>query len=900
MFQLVLLLLLSATPLSGLVDSCYSREHPVARRPGDIMLGGIFPIHDGVYDILQRPHVDGFTCTGLQLQTMVDVLSMIYTIEKINNSTLLQGIQLGYEIHDSCSYALKAVQGVTTLIPEISSINSSQCSSSEIMTTVKAVIGEIYSENSITMGRMLSSYFIPQLSGASSADILSDVMRFPSFLRTIPSDYYQTKAIVELIRTFGWNWVGIIASDDDYGRSALDSLSNLFKTNGICMAFSRLVPSYVEHPSLQESLNDAINDLKTSTAEVVIAFAKRFVVAKLFETAIQKNGSRTWIASDEWIVSNVVASTEGIEKVGTVFGFTFESGYVPGFQDFIKNLYPASNGSTNEFLDEYKALRFGCSEEYLEYLNCLNSSSDNCSVPESVDYKSPVACKVEDAAYENDDFLAHFIENGTVYSTSLAVTAVAQALKNILCRNGTCDKALQVSPRELLTELKKGTYVYNGKTFRFNNFGEVLSEYKLINWQKRNHSIEYVIVGEYDTIQQTVIAKQSLLLWNNINNSVPFSNCSATCKPGYFMKHSFISCCYECLPCANNTFSSSPGMTQCQPCSLHQWSYSGSSRCVNRTVDYFAWNNAFAITLETLSSLAMLLVLLSAGLFMKYSHTPPVKAAGGPYAYLLMLSLLVSLASTGVFIGQPSDTLCKIRQPLYGISFTLAVSCILIKSIRILLAFESATKGRKLEKLTYQPILLVIILTGIQICICVVWHVVKGPAFTEIYTIPERIIQQCDEGSYVALGIMLGYMGLLALTCFIVAYKGRKLPERYNEARCITFSMLVYMFVWILFIPIYINVTSGIYLSAVQVVAILSSVYAVISCHLLPVCYMVLFKRDSCTRERYLESVFRFYRTKICGRSVIQKTPNQQEAPSANSEPDIETGTIPQENAQPF
>ncbi|XP_068089239.1 G-protein coupled receptor family C group 6 member A-like [Hyperolius riggenbachi] len=896
MFLLVLLLL-SAAPLSGLVDSCYSREHAVAHRPGDIMLGGIFPIHDGVYNLLQRPHVDGFTCTGLQLRSMVDAFSMIYTIEKINNSTLLQGIQLGYEIHDSCSHSLKAIQAATRLIPEISSINSSQCNSSEFMTTVKAVIGEVFSENSITIGRMLSSYFIPQLSGASSADILSDEMRFPSFLRTIPRDFYQTQAIVELIKTFGWNWVGIIASDDDYGRSALDSLSNLFKTNGICMAFSRVVPSNVQQPFLQESLNDAINDLETSTAEVVIAFARGPIVANLFKKAIQQDISRTWIASDGWVVSNLVASTEGIEKVGTVFGFTFENGLVPGFQDYLKNLYPSSNGTTNEFLDEYKTLRFGCSEEYLEYLNCLNSSSANCSVPDRVNYKSPLACKVKDAAYENDDFLVQNTENGTVHSTSLAVTAVAQALKSIVCQNGTCDKHLQVSPRELLTELKKGTYVYNGKTFQFNSFGEVLSGYKLINWQKKKHSIEYVIVGKYDTIQQTVIANQSLIFWNNINNSVPFSNCSATCKPGYFMKHSFISCCYECIPCANNTFSSSPDMTQCQTSSLHQWSYSGSSRCENRTVDYFAWNNAFAITLETLSSLAMLLVLLTVGLFIKYSHTPPVKAAGGPYAYLFMFSLLVSLASTGVFIGQPSDTLCKIRQPLYGISFTMAVSCILIKSIRILLAFESATKGRKLEKLTYQPVLLVIILTGIQVCICVVWHVVKGPAFTEIYTIPERIIQQCDEGSYVALGIMLGYMGLLALICFILAYKGRKLPERYNEARCITFSMLVYMFVWILFIPIYINVTSGIYLSAVQVVSILSSVYAVISCHLLPVCYMVLFKRDSCTRERYLASVFRFYRTKTRGRSVIQKTPNQQEAPSANFEPDIETIPIPEEHS---
>ncbi|KAM5165194.1 G-protein coupled receptor family C group 6 member A-like [Mantella aurantiaca] len=333
-------------------------------------------------------------------------------------------------------------------------------------------------------------------------------------------------------------------------------------------------------------------------------------------------------------------------------------------------------------------------------------------------------------------------------------------------------------------------------------------------------------------------------------------------------------------------------MIECLKCSHSQWSKNGSSYCENRTIEYFRWKDPFAITLVIFAALGALVVLLSIYLFVKNADTPAVKAAGGHYTYLFMISLICSLASIMFFIGEPNNTVCKIRQPLYGISFTVSVSCILIKSMRILLAFESASRGKKLVTLTYQPIVIVSILTGIQVSICILWLSLKGPYFTDTYNIPEYIMLLCDEGSYVGFGIMLGYIGLLALVCFLLAYKGRKLPGKYNEARCITFSMLVFMFVWILFIPIYVNINSGVYLSAVQAVAILASIYGVISCHILPVCYVVIFKRDSCDRESYLQSIFTFYTAKRRVASVCQKPPDKG-PPFSKSKQDTEAAQVP-------
>ncbi|XP_018428280.1 PREDICTED: G-protein coupled receptor family C group 6 member A-like [Nanorana parkeri] len=863
--------------LFGFAISCLSSKHAVARRHGDIMIGGIFSIHDGVNHLLERPYADEFACEGLQLRTMVDVLSMIYTIEKINNSPLLQGIKLGYEIYDSCSDPLKAVQSALRLLPEIFEINNStHCNGTEVIPTVKAVIGEVFSENSIAIGRILSSYFIPQISGTSSADILSDEMRYPSFVRTIPRDYFQTRAIMDLIKTFRWNWIGIIASDDDYGHSAINSLNMLFNDSGICSDFLWTVPSYVNNPSMKYHLNNVISDVKTSTTKVIIIFAKGPVVAELFKEAIHQNISRTWIASDSWINSNLVASMKGIEKVGTIFGFMFRNGLVPGLEDYLRNLYPSSNGTTNEVLDEYKTLRFGCTEEYREYLKCLNSTSKNCSVPELEVDKSPIACTVEDVFLQNDDYLVQNIE--TVYSTSMAVTAAVQALKNTYCRNGTCDKNLQVSPRELLAELKNNSFSYNGETFHFNSFGEVLCSYDLINWQIKNDNVKMITVGQYDTVNQNITINQSLLVWNNANSSVPFSNCTATCKPGYYKKHSFITCCYDCLACANDTYSPMPDMTECLKCPSHQWSTNGSSQCENKTIQYLKWKDPFAITLVTFTSLGIIVVLLIGLLFVKNANNPAVKAAGGYYAYLLMVSLICSSVSIGLFVGEPNHLICQIRQPLYGISFTIAVNCILIKSILILMAFECAKKGKRIGNFTrHRSVIVVAVLTGVQVGICILWLILKSPSVATDNTIHQFILLYCDEGSYVAFGIMLGYIGLLAFTCFLLAYKGKKLPEKYNEARCITFSMLVYMFVWTLFIPVYMN-SRGLYLSAVQIVAILSSVLAVIGCHLLPACYVVVFKQND--RVSRNNGTIAFFRDKIKKFSIYRNTFSQQNSPS--------------------
>ncbi|XP_078504615.1 G-protein coupled receptor family C group 6 member A-like [Lissotriton helveticus] len=836
-------------------------------------------MHASVSYVLKGKRPTRFDCRRFDFVSATQALSMMYTIEKINNSTLLPGIKLGYEIYDTCSDVSKAIDGAMRIITESNSSNENSTNTvcSKYEPVVKAVVGERYSEISASIAQLFSLYLIPQISHASSASILNNTVKYRSFLRTVPSDIYQTKALAKLASSLRWNWVGIISSDDDYGRSALGTLSADLESLSVCIAFKEKLQYNVNDPQIYSQIREIIQTLEnTSSANVVFVISKAPSLLKLFSKIIKHNITRTWIASDSWATSAQVSGLANIEKVGPILGFSFRKGYVEGFTNYLQNLQPYPEG-VNSFVEEYKELRFGCTDEYMRYKNCSKPAAENCNASDTVKLKSPLTCTIQNISLANDDFLIRYIHNGTAFSVYLAVSAIAQAIQKLICNNGTC-KNSSFPPYQLLNQLKEMQFSVPAGSFSFANLG-FINGYDLIAWKMINGAITFETIGDYDIANSHITINELLLPWES-KDKIPFSNCSRQCEPGQIKKYSDIRCCYTCVYCSEGYYSPEFDMNVCLKCPDLQWSNNGSARCEDRTHQFFGWTNPFAIVLTCFSAIGFVIVLAAVAIFLKNLNTPAVKAAGGIYSCIMGVTLLFSFLSTAFFIGEPSDTTCQIRQTMYGISFTLCVSFVLLKSLRILIAFEVSKRGKHGLKVTYQPALFIIIVTSIQIMICLIWLLVKPPSLTFIYSIPQIVLLQCSEGSYVPFGFMLGYIGVLAFICFALAFKGRKLPEKYNEARLITFSMLIYLFVWVSFIPVYVT-TVGVYFPAVQVVAILASNYGIVCCHLLPACYIIVFESKSNTRQSYQQHLVRHIKAK---RSVfsVSKFVNDQEVSSSN------------------
>ncbi len=260
-------------------------------------------------------------------------------------------------------------------------------------------------------------------------------------------------------------------------------------------------------------------------------------------------------------------------------------------------------------------------------------------------------------------------------------------------------------------------------------------------------------------------------------------------------------------------------------------------------------------------------------IFLVYRDSSPMKRAEVKLSCVMMAGLAVSFASVICFMGKPSVHLCRSRQLMYAMGFTLCVSCILVKAYRTFLAFLpfGQLTNRRLHKL-YKPPVIIIILTTLQGIICVLWLIFDSPDIDDTPPSPQSMkkIIQCSEGpTFIGFGIMLSYIAMLALVGFLLAFKSRKVPQEFSETGYIIFSMLMYLFVWVCFIPVYItNREKG---TPVQSSAILVSSYGIIFCHFIPKCYEALWGSKTDT----LESILKRWR--------VTSSPNH----------DAETGTGP-------
>ncbi|XP_034152052.1 metabotropic glutamate receptor 4 isoform X2 [Esox lucius] len=820
------------------------------RIDGDISLGGLFPVH-------ARGN-DGKACGELKKEKGIHRLeAMLFALDRINSDhTLLPNITLGARILDTCSRDTHALEQSLTFVQALIEKDGTdiKCLSGgpPIITKPERVVGVIgasASSVSIMVANILRLFRIPQVSYASTAAELSDNTRYDFFSRVVPSDTYQAQAMVDIVKAMQWNYVSTVASEGNYGESGVDAfIQKSREDGGVCISQSVKIP---REPKPGE-FDKVIRRLSENpNARVVILFANEDDIRRLLQAAkkANKTGHFIWVGSDSWgsKISPILNQEEMAEGAVTILP---KRQPIRGFDRYFTSR-TLDNNRRNIWFAEFWENNFQC--KLSRHALKKGSGIKKCTNHERIG---------QDSIYEQE---------GKVQFVVDAVYAMAHALHNMhreLCpgKVGLCSEMETINGTMLLNFIRTVKFTgIAGTPVIFNENGDAPGRYAIYQYQMKNNTNEYKIIGHWADLLHL---NNKDMRWPGGTQQVPQSICSQPCRPGERKKTvKGVPCCWHCERCDGYQYQADTH--SCKMCRFDLRPNGNHTACEAIPIVKLEWSSPWAVIPVLIAVLGIMATLFVVVTFIRYNDTPIVKASGRELSYVLLTGIFLCYATTFIMISAPDLGICSLRRIFLGLGMSISYAALLTKTNRIYRIFEQGKMSVSAPRFISPASQLVITfsLISVQLLGVCIWFLVDPSQAIVDYedqrtSNPDmaRGVLKCDI-SDLSLICLLGYSMLLMVTCTVYAIKTRGVPETFNEAKPIGFTMYTTCIVWLAFIPIFFGTSQSTEKMYIQTTTLTISVSLSASVSLgmlyMPKVYVVLFhpEQNVPKRKRSLKAV---------------------------------------------
>ncbi|XP_032071018.1 vomeronasal type-2 receptor 26-like [Thamnophis elegans] len=684
-------------------------------------------------------------------------LALMFAVTEVNKDlVLLPNITLGFHIYENHqSDSNNTLFSLSLLSTRGQMVPGYKCDRKE---PLLSVIGE-------------DSHFLQLGVGFEFSE--GDRRVYPSFFRINSKESAQYEGLVQLLLYFQWNWVGLVAPEDDDAERFISSLVPRLKEKEICLVFIEMMkPDF--HAASDSRVYQIFNTW--SIGEVIVLFGGPSTVRNVqvavyaYEELRNEPFVKVWIFTSNWNI-NAMNSQYVLPAIKPFHGalhFRHHTGDISEFSQFLMSLDPLNtHGYT--FLPLWWERIFDC----------------NIHKPGKILPKGGKTCTGKENLQNLPSYVFEMSMSGESYNFYNAIYAMAHAMQ------GSGEQPAMV---------RLGERILNVPPWQND---KVLSDLG---------GLEINRVGSAKACGTILELRKRL-----------------------------------CGKCETDSES-------CDPCPEDQYPNMGKDHCIAKKIHFLGYEEPLGYALTSLTLSLSMITLGVLAIFLKHHDTPIVKANNRDLTYLLLVSLLLCFLCSFLFIGQPRKLTCLFRQTTFAVLFSLAVSSVLAKTVMVVLAFMATKPGNRARKLLGKPLTNSIVLGCplIQAVLCATW-LVTSPPFPNLdfHSLVGEAILECNEGSAFMFYAVLAYLGFLAFVSFTVAFLARKLPDSFNEAKFITFSMLIFCSVWISFLPTYLS-TKGKSMVAVEIFSILASGAGLLACIFFPKCYIILLRPHLNCRENIM------------------------------------------------